>query len=302
MDSSNAAEVVKIHYDAKATNYHQHYDATTLRDPSTPYPSAYFRLQLLLNALAAKDVKRLIEVGVGEGTPLATMAATGIDVWGFDLSPNMAVMAKRNMERNGLKPDQILVADIQDSISFAPALRGGQFDAMVAMGVMPHVSNDDLAVKNMASLIRPGGTALVEFRNKLFSAFTLNRNTKEFILDELLADVDPRLKAKVAADLDSRLRTDMPPVREHVEGTDAPGFDRILAKFHNPFEVPELFQHHGFVETKLHWYHYHPAMPFLADDNPELFREEAVKLEHEASGWRGYFLCSAFLLEARLEG
>jgi hypothetical protein len=31
---------------------------------------------------------------------------------------------------------------------------------------------------------------------------------------------------------------------------------------------------------------------------PELFREEAVRLEHETSGWRGLFLCSAFVVEA----
>ncbi len=167
------------------------------------------------------------------------------------------------------------------------------------MGVMPHVTNDDLAVKNIASLVKPGGTVLVEFRNKIFAAFTFNRYTKEFILDDLLANVDPRLKDQVAADLDSRLRMDMPPVREFVDDSQTPGFDRILAKFHNPFEVPELFCRHGFEDTHLHWYHYHPAMPYMADADPALYRSEAIKLEHEASGWRGYFMCSAFVLEAR---
>jgi hypothetical protein len=39
-------------------------------------------------------------------------------------------------------------------------------------------------------------------------------------------------------------------------------------------------------------------MPYLADRMPELFREEAIRLEHESSGWRGLFLCSAFVVEA----
>jgi hypothetical protein len=30
------------------------------------------------------------------------------------------------------------------------------------------------------------------------------------------------------------------------------------------------------------------------------FRKEAMKLEHEPSGWRGYFLCSAGVVEADL--
>ena len=42
----------------------------------------------------------------------------------------------------------------------------------------------------------------------------------------------------------------------------------------------------------------HPAMPYLNDIDKELFREEALKLEHDTSGWRGLFLCSAFVVEA----
>ena len=34
------------------------------------------------------------------------------------------------------------------------------------------------------------------------------------------------------------------------------------------------------------------------DIDKELFREEALKLEHDTSGWRGLFLCSAFVVEA----
>ena len=39
-------------------------------------------------------------------------------------------------------------------------------------------------------------------------------------------------------------------------------------------------------------------MPYLEGNMAELFRKEAVRLEHESSNWRGYFLCSAFVVEA----
>ena len=91
---------------------------------------------------------------------------------------------------------------------------------------------------------------------------------------------------------------DMPPVRKEISGSNAPGFDAILSKFHNPFEVVELFERLKFKDVKLRWYHYHPAMPYLNDQIPESFRLEATKLEHETSNWRGYFLCSAFVVEA----
>ena len=95
---------------------------------------------------------------------------------------------------------------------------------------------------------------------------------------------------------------DAPAPRTAVEGSEAPGYDAITSRFHNPFEVIELFRRHGFQDMRLLWYHYHPAMPYLQDAQPELFRKEALRLEHEPSGWRGYFLCSAFVVEAVKKG
>jgi 2-polyprenyl-3-methyl-5-hydroxy-6-metoxy-1,4-benzoquinol methylase len=71
----------------------------------------------------------------------------------------------------------------------------------MAMGVMPHVENDEFVLRNMATMVRPGGTLFVEFRNKLFSLFTFNRYTHDFILNDLLADVDPAVREAVAAEL-----------------------------------------------------------------------------------------------------
>lgn len=42
----------------------------------------------------------------------------------------------------------------------------------------------------------------------------------------------------------------------------------------------------------------YPAMPYLESGMQALFREGATRLEHEASGWRELFLCSAFVVEA----
>jgi 2-polyprenyl-3-methyl-5-hydroxy-6-metoxy-1,4-benzoquinol methylase len=297
MDSMDQSDVSK-HYDAQAAGYQKQYERDGLHDLLRPYPANYFRLQLLLNSFAAKGVKRVIEVGVGEGTPLSTLGKAGVDVWGFDISSRMVEASQARMREHGMDPDHIFWADIQDPATYAHVFRDGLFDGLLAMGVMPHVANDDMVLDNMAALVRPGGSVFIEFRNSLFSLFTMNRYTAEFILNDLLAGVSPQLKDAVAKDLESRLRMDMPPARTTVSGSDAPGYDAILSRFHNPFEVLELFAQHGFEQAKFLWYHYHPAMPYLEGSMPALFREEAIRLEHEASGWRGFFLCSAFVVEA----
>lgn len=289
-------------YDAVASDYDRQYDTNGLRDLTRPYPANYFRLQLLLNSFATKGIKRVIEVGVGEGTPVATLGRAGMDVWGFDISSAMVEASRARMQQNSMNPDHIFLGDIQDPTTYAHVFTDGLFDGLMAMGVMPHIANDDMVLENIAALVRPGGSVFIEFRNSLFSLFTFNRHTADFILNELLVNVSAEMKAAVAKDLESRLRMDMPLQRTMVAGSDAPGYDAILSRFHNPFEVLDLFAKHGFENAKLLWYHYHPAMPYLESSLPALFRDEAIRLEHEASGWRGLFLCSAFVVEAVKQG
>ncbi len=278
---------VAKHYDSIADNYHRQYQRENLT-VSEAYPANYFRLQILIRRLIEAGAKSVYEVGVGEGTPLAAIARAGMRVAGCDIAESMVEKAKQRFKEEGLDPDLITWGDLQDSLTISPQLKDGQFDAVIAAGVLPHVANDSLALANMAMIIRPGGKMFVEFRNKLFSLFTMNRYTKDFILDDLLAGVDGEVKTKVAAELDKRLAVDLPPVR---------AYDKILSKFHNPFELTELVERSGFMDAQIHWYHYHPAPPMLAGALGPAFREAAMGLEHDPS-WRGLFLCSAGVIEA----
>lgn len=292
-------DFVSAHYDASAKNYHLQYGRDSLTNMSRSYPANYFRLQLLLNSFIEKNVKRVVEVGVGEGTPLSTLAKAGIEVFGFDISKEMVKKSQDTLRKNGLHPENIIWGDIQDPISYADLLCNGQYDALLAMGVMPHIRNDEESLINMKTMVKQGGSVFIEFRNKLFSLFTFNRHTYEFILDDLLAGVSSKLKNIIGYDLEKRLEMNKPSRRiVHDENADAPGYDAILSKFHNPFEIKTLFKKCGFKDINLLWYHYHPAMPYLMNENEKLFRDEALKLEHDSLGWRGLFLCSAFVVEA----
>ena len=117
-------------------------------------------------------------------------------------------------------------------------------------------------------------------------------------MDDLLTDVSEDVKAEVARELDNRLAVDQPSVRTTSEGGDV-SYDTIRAKLHNPFEVIDLLEQAGFRNTKVHWYHYHPAPPMIERQMKKRFWEEASRLEH-TSTWRGYFLCSAFVVEAEV--
>ena len=307
MKRENSEDLVAEHYDGSAENYHLQYERNLISDVSRNYPANYFRLHQLINSFTQNNVRKVIEVGVGEGTPLITLSKAGMDVSGFDISHKMVEKARTNFAANGLPPENIIFGDIQDPITYSPLLRAGQFDALLAMGVLPHVQNEEFVLKNMKNLVKPNGRVFIEFRNKLFSLFTFNRYTYEFIMEDLLDGVSPQLKSIVSKNLKDRLQMNLPTPRmtsasANVNNSSADGevigYDAILSKFHNPFEMIDLFEKIGFKESKLHWYHYHPAMPNLSEEDPQLFRNEALKLEHNNSNWKGMFLCSAFVVEA----
>jgi hypothetical protein len=147
----------------------------------------------------------------------------------------------------------------------------------------------------MSQFIEPGGTLFLQFRNSLLSLYSFNRLTMEFIQDELLKDVSTEVKDAVARGLEPRLAMDKPPRKTGT--SEAPAYDEILAKFHNPFELSELAQGHGFSGIRFHWYNYHAAPPMLAGSLGMAFRKAGMELE-ETDTWRGMFLCSSGVIEA----
>ena len=71
------------------------------------------------------------------------------------------------------------------------------------------------------------------------------------------------------------------------------------ARFHTPFEVIDDFNAAGFEAVEAWPFHYHAGPPSFEASHPQAFRDESIALEHETSGWKGLFLCSAFIIRAR---
>ncbi len=282
----------KSYYEKIASEYSQQYQLSLLQE-GIKYPQNYYRLQWLVERVGNSGIKNIFEVGTGEGTPLATLSKMGIEVAGCDMAANMVSETRRRFEALGLDQNRVQIANIEDAITLAPMRSLGLFDALFAFGVMPHVSNDLLCLRNMKMMVKDGGKIFIEFRNKLFSLFTMNRLTKEFILDDLLSGVSGKIKEEVEKELDKRLAIEEPPMN-------GSGYGQVMnAKFHNPFEIQDLFQKEGFRDIQTHWYHYHAAPPIIEKKlhDKTLAWKDAAAMENQPS-WKGYFLCSAFVIAA----
>ena len=240
---------VSEHYQASSSTYSEQYDERAILT-SKDYPANYFRLQKIKERVHALGLRSVYELGIGDGSPLAAMAEMGLRVGGSDLTPGMLDVARAQFVAKGFDPSALTWGDIQDRATLEEAISTGPYDAVMSLGVLPHVRDEGAVVDNMSAFIEPGGTMFLQFRNSLLSLFSFNRLTMEFIEDELLAGQPEEIRAVVRAGLESRLAMDKPPLRT---GTpDAPGYDEILAKFHNPFELAELVRAHGFTDIRFH--------------------------------------------------
>ena len=287
---------VSAHYDGSAPSYHEQYDPNLIWK-NAEYPANYFRLQKLIEILRERGVSSVYDLGAGEASPIiAIREALGVDVRASDLSPEMVRLGKENLVKHDMDPDWLTLVDIRDMEAIkTEAARVGQFDAVMALGVIPHVEDDSWFVEAMSLFLKPGGTLILQFRNSMFSMFTFNRLTKEFILEELMAPIPEQFRDVVEADLDQRLAVDKPPIRRREDGH---GYDEILSKFNNPLELAEVVKAQGFTDLSYRWYNFHPTYPMIAGAmDPKEYRQGQIDLESDTS-WRGMFLCSAGMIIA----
>lgn len=272
------------------------------------YPPVH--TDIVRDLLRGSGARTLLDAGCGPASMLRDLTLPGLERWGFDLTPNMVVEARRIMAEQGLPGERIWDGSVLDASAFRP--RAGAppegFDAAICFGVMPHVPEaaDVDVLKNLHGAVRPGGLVAIEARNQLFALFTLNRYSRDFFRNSLIdlpglaakaSDTSERTALEQAvARLDERFRMDLPPVRGGEAGN--PGYDEVLSRTHNPLQLRQQAEALGFVDAEVLFYHFHALPPMLEGNVPGLFRRASLALENPRD-WRGHFMASAFVLVGR---
>lgn len=260
---------------------------------------------LLKQLLRKAGVKSVLDAGCGPASFLRDLVGEGVDLYGFDLTPEMVDEARRVLSARGFSADHIWTGSVLDPAAFRAPGPGGAapFDAAVCVGVLPHVpQNADVSViRNLRGAVREGGLVVLEARNQLFALFTLNRYSYRLFVDDLIraGELTDRAGAEATglrAALESftrHFRMDLPPVRRGQAGE--PGYDEVLSRTHNPLVLKQQFVGAGFTDVRVLFYHFHCLPPMFEAEVPELFRRVSVAME-DPEDWRGHFMASAFLL------
>jgi ubiquinone/menaquinone biosynthesis C-methylase UbiE len=113
--------------------------------------------------------KKILEVGVGQGTDLLQFAKGGAKTHGIDITPRHLELATRNFSVHGLP------CDLRYAAAAAIPYEQDTFDVVYSFGVLHHTDDIERCIAECHRVLKPGGefTLGVYNRFSLFHAYTI---------------------------------------------------------------------------------------------------------------------------------
>ena len=300
MSDKSLEDVIRNCYSTWGSRYYEDY-----YENSSAYPPVH--TAIIRGLLENAGTKTLLDAGCGPASMLRDLELPGLKRFGFDITPEMLGEGQRVLAEQGVPENHLWLGSVLDAQAFrrGPPAAPEYYDAAICFGVLPHVPvGSDLSVlSNLASAVRPGGVVACEARNELFALFTLNRYSRDFFRFRLIQEPKFLAYAREPSEagalqnalegLDQQFRMDLPAIRKGYDHE--PGYDEVLSRTHNPFELRELAMRAGLRNVEVLFYHYHALPPMLESAAPAIFRRASLAME-DPRDWRGHFMASAFIL------
>jgi len=301
MNSSNNDVEKKVAecYSTWGTSYFDDYYGE-----KAPYPPVH--VGIVKGLLDAVKPKTLLDAGCGPASFMRYLFENELELYGFDLTEAMVAEAKVIMASLGVDSNRVWKGSVLNKVDYYQPNGPERYDAALCFGVLPHIPSDQdpTVLGNLYDSLEIGGLAVVEARNSLFSLFTQNRYSYDFISKELIqvekllqrsGNNAPAVESALAR-LRSHFRMDLPPLRKGKEGK--PGYDEVLSRTHNPFVLSAIMSEAGFRDVRTLFYHFHALPPMLAEGIEQFFKKASIEMENPED-WRGYFMASAFMTVGR---
>lgn len=260
-----------------------------------PYSMNAVRLRMVLDILGSKTPGRLLDVGCGGGVTTSAFLKLGWDCRAVDFSADMVKVASQNIASQGFDGSIVSQAGATDLSKFEDA----SFDAVICIGVLYYIEQDDAAYAELARVLKPGGTFIFSHQNALFDMFTFNRYTRRFFAENLfplaqgidLSVLDGELAALVS-------NPEAPKSHDKLSAR-----DHVFTKAENPLTFPEKMRSFGLnVDAGPYWHGLHLVPPLMEAKHPEL-KAQAERSQYDLrTDWRGMFMAAHFLMSGRKNG
>lgn len=122
------------------------------------------------------DGLSLLDIGCGGGLLSEPMTRLGARVTGVDAGARNISVAALHAERQGL------AIDYRQGTAEALAESGAQFDIVLALEIVEHVSDVDLFLRSCGRMVKPGGLLFLSTLNRTAKAWALAIAGAEYVL------------------------------------------------------------------------------------------------------------------------
>lgn len=124
---------------------------------------------------------RVLDIGCGAGLASEALAKAGHDVLGLDASPKGIAAAHAHLEAHPLPTDSGPLAYRVGSAEELVA-ENRQFDAVVALEIIEHVTDPERFMTMLADLAEPGGVVIVSTMNRTLKSLAVGKIGAEYLL------------------------------------------------------------------------------------------------------------------------
>lgn len=279
------------------------------------FPSNKVRMETALKEIADLKIKgRLLDIGCGTGQLTIELLKRHNQVLGIDIAGKMIENSKENLAKEKLKYDPDSVFKTMDLADLPRRERQASFDAAAALGLLEYLETDAELFSVLDKVLKKGGYALVECRNKFFNLFSVNKYTSRLAqsgeLPELiekfseagkyspvsyaqLPAIQKEVSKNVAEFLSANLKN-----KKWFE-TEPPVFSsypqKMVRRQHIPQELEASAAKSGFaLEYAVYW-HAHPYPPALEKNFPAFFNKISTLMAPLGYTPLGAWLCSSFI-------
>lgn len=267
--------------------------------------------------VAMDEVRKLVkkgsvlDLGCGTGNMVVELLELGYDVKGIDVAPKMIVEAKKFLAASKIKKDPQKVFAVGDCLNLK---RGATYDVVTGLGLLEYLEGEAPLLTNLGRVVKKGGYALVECRNKLFNLFSENEYTSRTCeggdLPRLVGELDdvsryspiankdiPKVQAGVAKEMAVFLSQAAGDKSwyEVPEKKYTPFPKEMVRQQHTPREFEEAAKKFGFSLEYVVYYHLHPYIPRYEKFFPRIFNQLSLLVAPLGQTSLGALWGSAFI-------